>query len=72
MFIKVQKLKLFSRHKSPEPWQILGWLAYRPPVTVNLLVRMVLVRLFQQIQALGVNQLSLKVSILTLLETSPV
>ena len=40
MFIGVQKLKLFSRHESPDLRQILAWLAYRPSATVDLLVGM--------------------------------
>jgi hypothetical protein len=36
MFTKMQKLKLFSTHKSPNPRQFLVWLAYKPPATMEL------------------------------------
>jgi len=36
MFTKMQKLKLFSRHKSPDPRQFLVWLAHKPPATMEL------------------------------------
>jgi len=72
MFIEVQKLELFPRHKSSDLRQILAWLAYRPSTTMDLFVEMVLMQLFQQIRACVAYQLSLKVSILALLETSTV
>jgi len=72
MFVEVQKLELFPGHKSSDLRQILTWLAYRPSTTMDLLTEMVLVQLFQQIRAWAAYQISLKVSILTLLETSPV
>jgi type IV secretory pathway VirB3-like protein len=71
MFIEVQKLKLFSGQKLPNLKQSLAWLTYRPLVAVNLLVEMILMLLFQQIRILVADQPNFKVSILTLLETSP-
>jgi hypothetical protein len=70
--IEVQKLELFPRHKSSDLRQILAWLAYRPSATMDLFVEMVLMQLFRQIRAWVAYQISLKVSILALSETSPV
>jgi len=71
MFIEMQKLKLFSGQDLPNLKQSIAWLAYRSSVAVNLLVEMILMLLFQQIRTLVAYQPNFKVSILTLLETSP-
>ena len=72
MFVEGQKLELFHRYKPSDLSQILAWLAYRPSIMKDLLTEMVLVQLFQQIRAWAAYQFSFKVSILMLLETSPV
>jgi len=36
MFIKMQKLKLLSRHKLPNLGQFLVWLTYKPPDAMEL------------------------------------
>ncbi len=50
----MQKLELFSEHKSPNLRQILARLAYKPSTIVDLLVGMTLMQLFQQIRGLAV------------------
>jgi hypothetical protein len=36
MFVKMQKLKLLSKHKLPNLGQLHVWLAYKPPVAMEL------------------------------------
>ncbi len=72
MFIGVQKLELFSEHKLLELGQFLDLTGLQPPSYSRFTRRNSFDVIFWQIQALVADQPGLKVSILTLQETSPV
>jgi hypothetical protein len=72
MFIEVQKLELFSEHKSPELEQYLNLSDLPPLIRSGLLTGTDSMQIFRPIQPLAADQPDLKVPILTLLETSPV